>query len=121
MSAVIFYQLLVCALINAFQLFLLESSDLFSFDIIAALHMICMHSIMAYIYCYLAESVTENLHSIGVIFYEFGWYLLPVNEQKLFVLPIQRAHREFYFSGFGLIDCTLKNFLSVNIFLASIP
>lgn len=113
MSATLFNQLLMCALAIAMQLFLLESTKLISFDTMISIYFIFVFTTTAFIYCYLSEIVTTGLLRIGDNFYHFAWYLLPVQQQQLFLMPIQRAYREFYFSGFGLIDCSLKNFLSV--------
>lgn len=120
MSATIFNQLLVCAVTIAMQLFLLESTKLISFDTVISVYFIFVFTTTAFIYCSLSETVTTDLLSIGDNFYDFAWYLLPVQQQRFFLLPIQRAYREFHFGGLGLIDCSLKNFLSVKSPLSSI-
>lgn len=116
MSAVLVYQLLMCATVTAVELFLLESNDLISFENIVTLYILATHLTLSCIYCHLSELVTMDLLRIGDVFFDFAWYEIPVKYQKLFILPIQRSHIEFRFNGLGLIDCTLQNFLLVYTF-----
>lgn len=113
MSATIFYQLLMCATCNAVQLFMLESNNVLSFEGIVSIYLLLMHMSLTYACCYLSESVTANLTRVGDIFFDFPWYQLPIQQQKLIIMPIQRSNRPFYFDGFGLVDCSLQTFLSV--------
>lgn len=113
MSATLFYQLLICASIIAFNLFVLESYNLLSFESLASIYVVATYSILTFIYCYLSDTVTTNLYNIGDTFFGFCWYLLPVPQQKLFILPIQRSQQLYHLNGLGLVDCSLRNFLSV--------
>lgn len=42
------------------------------------------------------------------------WYNYPVHDQKFIALIIQRSHKRFEFTGYGMINCTLATFLSVS-------
>lgn len=55
-----------------------------------------------------------NLFEVGDIFYNSLWYKLPSQEQKLLILPIQRSQKLFRLNGFGIVDCSLEVFSSVN-------
>lgn len=71
-----------------------------------------------YIYCFLSENVTHNLTLIGDYFYNYTtWYRLAVKQQKLLILPIQCAQKEFRLEGLGIVECSLRVFSSVRHFL----
>lgn len=113
MSAPLFYQLLMCASIIAFNLFVLESNNIFSFDGIVASYEVLCYGTLTFIYCYLSDAITSNLYDIGDSFFGCAWYILPIQQQKMFIVPIQRSQRRFHLTGLALADCSLKNFLSV--------
>lgn len=114
MLDILFYQLLVCAVIIAFNLFGLETATLDMHTFLAAAELIDT-VILTYIYCYLSEQITSDLVDIGDIFYGSDWYGMPVKFQKLVALPILRSQREIQLSGLELIDCTLTIYLSVSL------
>lgn len=58
---------------------------------------------------------TTDLLEIGDIFYNSAWYRLPIKEQRLLALPIQRSQREFRLSGLGFLDCSLAVYSSVKL------
>lgn len=115
MSATLFYQLLICASIIGFNLFALESYDLISFESLASFYVVATYATLTYLYCYLSDTLTTNFYNVGDTFFGCWWYAMPVRHQKLFILPIQRSQRRFHLNGLGLVDCSLKNFLSVNL------
>lgn len=114
MSGVLFYQLLICAAVTAFNLFALESNGFLSLNAAVSIYLMVTALITTFLYCYLAEKFTADLKEIGLIFYHSNWFQLSIKHQKMFVLLIKRSQREFRLSCFGLIDCTLKVFSSVN-------
>lgn len=113
MSGVLFYQLLICAAVTAFNLFALESNGFLSLNAAVSIYLMVTALITTFLYCYLAEGFTADLKEIGLIFYRSDWFQLSIKHQKMFVLLIKRSQREFRLSCFGLIDCTLKVFSSV--------
>lgn len=116
MSETLFIAVLTSMIIIAFNLFALESNDLFSLQtFVGLILMVCLLPSI-FVYCYLAESTTANLHEIGDIFYESPWYRLRVNQQPIVVCAIQRAGRVFRFRSLNLIECSLATFLSVRYF-----
>lgn len=77
---------------------------------------LCVTILSIYILCFLSENVTNTLEAIGDIFYNSAWYRLPPKQQELFIVPIQRAQINFRLSGIGIVECSLKVFLSVRRF-----
>lgn len=113
MSEIIFIALLTNIIILAFNLYAVESNDLFSLEAIVGSLTIVGLLPLTFGYCYLAELMTSSLDDIGDIFYNSPWYELPAKQQKIVILPIQRTGREFSFQCLGLIDCSLVTFSSV--------
>lgn len=114
MLDILFYQLLICAVIIAFNLFGLETAKLDMYTILATTELLCT-VVPTYIYCYLSEQLTFDLLDIGVTFFGSIWYELPVKCQQLVTLPIIRSQRPIYLSGLGIIDCSLSVYLSVSV------
>lgn len=111
---VVFYQLMVCAVIIAFNLFALDIATATILHSIVSLGELLSTIVPTYIYCSLSEYFTANLLEIGEVFYASTWYNFRVKYQKLLKMPIMRSQREVRLSGLGLIDCSLNVFLSVN-------
>lgn len=118
-SAGVFFQLLACALSLAVHMVGLEISSIASSTFITS---VCATAIIissTFAYCYFSENVTNDLASIGESFYSSKWYQLPINQEKLFIMPIQRSQIEFRITGLGLVDCSLVIFTSVRVVLVS--
>lgn len=113
MNGILFSQLLMCALITAFNLFALASMEQINVQAMASFHDLISVLVTTFIYCYLSETVTENLLAAGDVFYASLWYYLPAKQRKLIQLTVGRSQRGFRLKGYGLIDCSLSVFLSV--------
>lgn len=113
MSVILFTRLLVCAIVVALSLFALQSNSLVSIDTIISMYEMFSIVVETFIYCHLSDQATTHLLNVEDIFYDCVWYMLPVKQQKLFILPMQRAQRQFYFSGLGMVDCSLETFAKV--------
>lgn len=120
MGPIFFNVALTCIIVIACSLFVIESNDSLSFEIIVAL--LDMFSLVGLIfaYFYLSERITTNLMDIGNIFYHSAWDRLSIRQQGLLILPLQRAQREFRLRSVGLFDCSLPVFSSVWNFLGFI-
>lgn len=116
MTDVLFYQLLVCAVIIAFNMFALQSilviHDLHS---VVSITELTSTVIPTYIYCWLSDNFTADLADIGETFYSSTWFKMPVKYQRLLIMPIMISQNEVRLSGFGMIDCSLNVFLAVCI------
>lgn len=113
MSAALFYQLLVCAISLAVYMVSIETNRLFSLGFLITMTGIVNTILSTYIYCLFAENVSRKLFETGDIFYDYVWYQLPAEQQHLFAMAILRARMGFYFTGFGLIKCSLEVFTTV--------
>lgn len=57
--------------------------------------------------------VTASLTAIGDHFYNFPWFLLPVEHQLLFLPPIQRSQSAYRLKGLGMVECSLRVYSAV--------
>lgn len=114
MSPTLFYQLLCGAVNTAILLVAIDMNNLYKLSTLSSLDGLVCIFVQTLFYCYLAERVTTDLLLIGHIFYESIWYCLPVAQQKLILLSIQRSQKEFRLKGLGLISCSLWVFASVS-------
>lgn len=115
MGSILFVTTFTCTIALTFNLFVVELSDAFSFEIFVAVFDLYIVLGLTFAYFYLSERITTDLTGIGYIFYNAAWYELKSKQQKLFVLPIERAHKKVRLTGLGLFDCSLPVFASVCI------
>lgn len=115
MEMILFTMALVCTIVIALNLFIVELNGLFSMETLVAFIDTTAVIMLMLIYSYLSECLTTDLLEISDIFYNSEWYQLPANKQRFLVLPIGRAQRVFRLRGLGLFDCSLAVFGSVNI------
>lgn len=113
MGPVLFSQLLVCAVVAALNLFALQSSDFISYDTLISTYIMVIVIVVTFVYCHLSSQTTTYLLSVNDIIYDCDWFMLPMKQQKLIILPMQRSQRAFYFNGLGLVNCSSMTFLSV--------
>lgn len=114
MKGVLFYQLLICVLNIAFGLFsLVQTLDELSLDTYHSITALFNMLASTFFYCYYADRATWDLLEIGDIFYNSLWYKLPIQEQKLLIIPIQRSQMLFVLKGFEFFDCSLQLFAAV--------
>lgn len=118
MRFILFTMIVMVTISLSMHLFAIELIGVFSLGGLFALLGSFVVLVFMFIYCYVSECITTDLMEIGDAFYNTPWYRLPVKQQKLMVLPILRAQREFRLSGLGLIDCSLATFVSVIAFLS---
>lgn len=116
MSVPLLTNLLTCAMVIAFNLLLLEVSDHIDLSIAASLYDMATVVTMTIIFCLLSELIAAALLRIGDTFYESMWYRLPLRQQKLIGLSIQRSQRVFYLKGLDLVYSSLYTFARVNFY-----
>lgn len=110
MSFSLFSDLLTCALVIAFNLLLLDSTDHMDLRIATSLYNMATITSLTLVFCLASESITEALFGVGDAFYESPWYCLPIQHQKQLILIIARSQRELRLEGLGLIFCSLETF-----------
>lgn len=114
MSVSLFFQLLICAASLAVYLVGLEASSFLELSFYVTLSGITVALVPTYLFCLLSENVSLDLGAIGASFYDCAWYQLPVRQQLMFVMPIQRGQQTYHMSGLDLVDCSLRAFTMVS-------
>lgn len=102
-----------CIIGIAFNAFVIEISETFTLETFVAVADLCIVIGVTFAHFYLSEQVTSDLLAIADIFYNSTWYRLPARQQKLVVLPIQRADRDLRLNGLGMFECSLSVFATV--------
>ena len=69
----------------------------------------------ASVYCYSASFVTERILSNGNTMWSTNWFDYPPELRKYVLLIIARSQRPVFFTGLGLIKCTMETFRAVRI------
>lgn len=113
MEPILFNMAFTCVIVLACNLLVIEINYTLNFQIMTALIDTFAVVGLAFTFFYFSDWITIKLMEIGDIFYNLSWYQLPVKQQKLLILPIQRAHRSIRLKCLGLFDCSLAVFLSV--------
>lgn len=86
-------------------------------DFIFCIIVVVCSLIWPYIYCQFASFITERISRVDDSIYGSNWYNYPVGVQKYLILIIALSERPIYFTGFGLMKCTLEMFGAVRLFL----
>lgn len=115
MSEILFYQLVMCAIATAINLYALQSNGIFTVHAITSTYDLASVLTATFIYCYLSEMLTCDLSGICEIFYNSAWYQLPAKQQKLVFYTIQHSQRSFRLRGIGIIECSLGTFFMVGL------
>lgn len=115
MSEVIFYQMLFSAIeLASFLVAIDETKGLSPSNNTSVLGAFTV-LFPTYLFCKFSENVTASLHRVGDAFYDCPWYNFKASQQKMFLLPIQRAQKEVRLNGLRIVDCSLEIFSSVNM------
>lgn len=114
MDLIIFNITFTCTAVIAFNLLVVELNESINFEMLVAFADLVVVLLITALYFFHSEWITSDLYEIGDNFYNSPWYILPIRQQRLLVLPIQRAGREFRLKGLGIFECSLVLFLAVN-------
>lgn len=66
-------------------------------------------------FCEFGEMVTSQFDAYDIEIYRCGWYLLPIEMQKLFLIFKSNTQQPKIIRGYGNILCTREIFKEVNI------
>lgn len=86
-----------------------------SFNLLTLVGGLAFQTIINYMLCYYATTLTINVVSIGDRIYDLQWYNLARNEQFIVHMLIRRSQKPFELKGLGVFVCALQTFLLVAI------
>lgn len=113
MEVVVFISMIACTGVLAFNLYALESSGAINIQSLIGVSDTLMIVGSTFGYFYLSEVITASLLDIGDFFYDSPWYRLPANQQRIIMLPMERAHQVFRLTGLGLFEASMIVFSTV--------
>lgn len=70
---------------------------------------------MLYLYCYSGQYANDCYLAYGERWYESNWTILPVQQQKDYVLLISNAQQTISYHGFDMVKLNLETFLKVSV------
>lgn len=111
----IFTDVKICIWIWISQIFF--SSHKTEFDVVVfCFHIICIICSLTWpsLYCYFGSIATERIASIADIVYAANWYDYTPELRKHIILIVARSQEPVYFTGLGLIHCTVETFGKVS-------
>lgn len=112
----IFFLLIGCSSMLAFDLLDLYSHTVISVDSMVAIYDLFAVLTLAFLACYLSEMLTTVFMEADNIFYNCAWYEWPMTRQRNLIMAIRQTHDEFRLKSFGYSICSVSMFLKVNIF-----
>lgn len=118
MNIILFSITLDCSVVLACDLFVLQLTASIDLESIVAFIDVANTVLITFSYFYLSEWITNDLLEIGDHFYAAPWYRLAAKQQRLVMLPILRAEREFRLKGLGFFDSSLAVFSTVLLICA---
>lgn len=115
-EVILFSLTMISAITIALNLLAFEINDVISLEMMTAFFDLFIVLNLTFAHYYLSERLTANLLEIGDIFYNSAWLKLPVKQQRLLVISLERGHCVFRLRGLRLFDCSLANFAMVIFF-----
>lgn len=61
-----------------------------------------------FLFCYFATIATERIIAVGQTTFNLNWYDYPPELQKFIVLIVARSQKPAYFTGLGIVHCSLE-------------
>lgn len=65
-------------------------------------------------FCYLGDQATELMLKTSLNLYSSLWFNLPIDLQKYFTMLIANTRTPLIFSGFGVLNASLKTYVAVS-------
>lgn len=115
MKVILFNMTFTCIIAIAFNLYVVELNGTLNMQLSMALIDLAFVLGLTFAHFALSERISSELLEVGDHFYNSPWYRLKISQQKLLVLPIQRAHQEIRLKALNIFECSLPVFSSVQI------
>lgn len=71
-----------------------------------------------FLFCFYSNRIIDRISDIGTTTYDLNWFNFPTHLQKYITLIVARSQQPIYFTGLGLIYCTIENFGMVSIYIS---
>lgn len=64
-------------------------------------------------FCYFGNRITMKAQDVGFEAYDADWYNYPPKIQLLLLPIVQQSQKEFIFTGYHLVECSMESFKEV--------
>lgn len=114
-SGYLFYQFIFTLNYIAYFIFAMDGVQAKSidFNVLIVYNFLVTSICLNFILCYYADNLTEEASGVADAMYNTAWFEMPVEQQKLLLLPICRSQKLIRLTGFGVYTYSLQNFARI--------
>lgn len=91
-----------------------NSQSVSRLDLQASILVIAFPLQMIFAFSYIGQKVHSDLMNLSDMLYQSEWYRYPRSVRRVLLLMMVRAQHPFYLSAYGIMRCTLENFVRVS-------
>lgn len=116
-SGYLFYQFIFTLNYIAFFIFVMDGvlTKAIDFNDVIVYNFLVAATSVNFILCNYADKLTKEASEVGDAIYNTAWYEMPVEQQQMLLLPIQRSQKLIRLTGFGIYTYSLENFARILI------
>lgn len=89
------------------------SMDGIDFNVLIVYNFLVTAICLNFILCYYADKLTEQASGVADAMYNTAWFEMPVEQQRLLLLPICRSQKLIRLTGGGVYTYSLQNFARI--------
>lgn len=86
-------------------------------ELYTSFNSVCINILMIYSDCHYSNLVTECTSQVADDAYNCPWYTYTISTKKSIALIIRQSQKSFFYTGLGLMHCTMATFTRVNIII----
>lgn len=111
-SGYLFYQCIFTLNYIAFFIFVMDGmlTKTSDFNDLLVYTFLIAATCVNFVLCYYADKLTQEASEVADVMYDTAWYEMPIQQQKLLLLPICRSQKLIHLTGFGVYTYSLQNF-----------
>lgn len=111
-SGYLFYQFFFTLNYIAFFIFVMDGvlTKAIDFNDVIVYNFLVAATCVNFILCNYADKLTQEASEVADAMYNTAWYDMPVEQQKMLLLPIARSQKLIRLTGFGIYTYSLQNF-----------
>lgn len=102
--------------INVILIYFQYSSSISTLDLQISIVSILFSLKMLFICFYVGQKLHSDLMGLSDMIYQSDWHRYPPSVRRFQLLMMMRAQQPFYLSAYGVVRCTLENYIGVSEF-----
>lgn len=114
-SGYLYYQFIFTLNYIAFFIFVVDGvlTKAIDFNDVLVYFFLIAATCVNFILCNYADKLTQEASEVGDAIYNTAWYEMPIEQQKMLLLPIARSQKLIRLTGFGIYTYSLENFARI--------